>query len=1045
MKRRMTTVMAAWTAGVLAFVLLPLFGPAAPAGAATEDFTLSMTSGELLIRDAEEAFPIGLPTSVSGTNTDGQLTDLAFATPTISFVQEVPQYGTQAFIDAIFSMVGPGSGSINENGDVVVNISLNVDLEITVPILAYLSECKATPVNLTLTSTAPYDGETVTLAAPNFSVPEVPFGPTCINEVASAVNDALLGFGHSLTMTFAGDVTLPVAGEPTTTTMSVDPAAGSRLGQEVTLSAEVEPTEEPDEPVELPGSVTFYDGDANLGTAPLNADGEATLTTTGLSAGTRTLRAVYSGAPPDWQPSSSPGLPYTVASVPLVSTNLTGNVVVGGVDKEFTVSVRNADLGQDLDGVRVDVTIFRPVSGGSLSASTLAHVVDGSPVPVTLAGTGSQSVPLTGSIESDAWAAAPGDEAIETLRLTVPAGVSPGTIRVIFELVIEDDDEDVVLSSTSRDLNLTVATRVATALSAAVVTPIVRQGTIIEVYNLRITPPQGTLNPTGTVSFWVGGRPVLSRQGGQPSLEPWAPSSDHGGGALDFHLVVPEDMALGTHVVEARYSGNSVFAGSVGTWSVTVEPGRGEMYDCIYAGIRAGRFVANVSVLGDVPGVGVRGQDLGVERIDVKMYMSRTIGHTSLVGQVIAGLPTTTADFGLTGGGGGGFASIAQSGHTPMMAPGSPTDWLINLGGGTGTLPVAHDAGTTLEVGLESIVFDANHPSAVFTVSCQPFDESGAWVASVTSTGTSLTVEPMEPGEDVREGDDVVLTAQALPASPGFVEFLDGEATLGVAPVDALGVARMTTSSLPTGERTLTARYFGEIYPDSTSDPVVLFVERIDCIGFAEPGSGAVVRLIYMTVLNRCPDQPGFDFWVSRLDGGATRESVANAMAASHEARKVLVDEAYHLMLGRSADAEGKEFWATRLGQTGSYRELIGDLGSSGEFRALSGGTDAGIVDRLYDRLLRRAPTAADRSYWVGQIQTRGVRATVIKMFDLDEPLGTLVRDTYGRLIDRAPTTSERDAGVNLMRARSDRAALNASVINLNDFYTRAQSFPNVG
>ena len=61
---------------------------------------------------ATEAAEISLPTTVSGTNTDGQLSDIDFSTPTISFRQDVPQYGTYADIDAAFSMVEPGSGTI---------------------------------------------------------------------------------------------------------------------------------------------------------------------------------------------------------------------------------------------------------------------------------------------------------------------------------------------------------------------------------------------------------------------------------------------------------------------------------------------------------------------------------------------------------------------------------------------------------------------------------------------------------------------------------------------------------------------------------------------------------------------------------------------------------------------------------------------------------------------------------------------------------------------------------------------------------------------
>jgi hypothetical protein len=76
------------------------------------------------------------------------------------------------------------------------------------------------------------------------------------------------------------------------------------------------------------GSVTFSDGSTKLGSAPLNANGQAVLNLTSLSAGNHPLQATYSGDPSNFS-STSPTLVQTVllrpTSVDLTATSTDPN------------------------------------------------------------------------------------------------------------------------------------------------------------------------------------------------------------------------------------------------------------------------------------------------------------------------------------------------------------------------------------------------------------------------------------------------------------------------------------------------------------------------------------------------------------------------------------------------------------------------------------------------------------------------------------------------------------------------------------------------
>jgi hypothetical protein len=76
------------------------------------------------------------------------------------------------------------------------------------------------------------------------------------------------------------------------TTTSLISSGQPSVGQPVTFTATVTPSSNLVQP--LTGNVQFYDGNTLLGTVPLSGT-TATFTTTGLSAGTHSIRAVYSG------------------------------------------------------------------------------------------------------------------------------------------------------------------------------------------------------------------------------------------------------------------------------------------------------------------------------------------------------------------------------------------------------------------------------------------------------------------------------------------------------------------------------------------------------------------------------------------------------------------------------------------------------------------------------------------------------------------------------------------------------------------------------
>jgi Big-like domain-containing protein/galactose oxidase-like protein len=122
------------------------------------------------------------------------------------------------------------------------------------------------------------------------------------------------------------------------------------------------------------GAVQFFDGDALLGTAWLNADGQARLTVSRTPAGTRSITARYSGSS-IFSDSTSPALSQSVAK-----GNATTSFTITPIQRQYS------------DRVTFVATVSPPTAAQSVTFKTGAAVLGTAPV---VAGTATLNIPLS--------------------------------------------------------------------------------------------------------------------------------------------------------------------------------------------------------------------------------------------------------------------------------------------------------------------------------------------------------------------------------------------------------------------------------------------------------------------------------------------------------------------------------------------------------------------------------------------------------------------------------------------------------------------------
>lgn len=161
----------------------------------------------------------------------------------------------------------------------------------------------------------------------------------------------------------------------------------------------------------------------------------------------------------------------------------------------------------------------------------------------------------------------------------------------------------------------------------------------------------------------------------------------------------------------------------------------------------------------------------------------------------------------------------------------------------------------------------------------------------------------------------------------------------------------------------------------------------------------------YSDLLQRSPESPAFETWVSELDGGLPRTSYALALLQSGEFHEVLVNEFYGVYLERAADPGGLAAFAPLIDGGSSWEYVQSLILASDEFFTNVGGADENFVSALYGVVLEREPDKAGFHAFVEALSEGWSRQQVADAFVLSpEGRAVLIAGMYesflGRVVD---------------------------------------------
>lgn len=214
------------------------------------------------------------------------------------------------------------------------------------------------------------------------------------------------------------------------------------------------------------------------------------------------------------------------------------------------------------------------------------------------------------------------------------------------------------------------------------------------------------------------------------------------------------------------------------------------------------------------------------------------------------------------------------------------------------------------------------------------------------------------------------------------------------------------------------------------------------------------VRLVYLDVLERCPDKPGRNYWADQLTNGLPRDVLVATILFSDESLRRISQIWYQTLLGRAATPTELNDALALLRYDGDDTLLYAKLGASTEYFDLVADThpvltpDDAWVQDVFHGILDRDIDAGGQSYFRGII---GQPSTVFNRFVAAIVMGRSPEKAHLIATDLIHTILRRPAdagGVDywanwlLQPGRFKSLWLQVILLSSDETYNQAQSEP---
>jgi hypothetical protein len=202
------------------------------------------------------------------------------------------------------------------------------------------------------------------------------------------------------------------------------------------------------------------------------------------------------------------------------------------------------------------------------------------------------------------------------------------------------------------------------------------------------------------------------------------------------------------------------------------------------------------------------------------------------------------------------------------------------------------------------------------------------------------------------------------------------------------------------------------------------------------------VDSVYRDVLGRNASTREYPGWVKQILKGMPRAKVGVGFVTSTEYRNLMTAAAYQGVLGRAPSGAEVTNWVSAMKKGFTTPDGIWEIFlSTKEFFNDSGGTNAGYVNGVIEKIDGRAATPAEQVSWSKVIVKSGSKAFVNAIFTSPEAERSQVNTAFQKFFGRAASTNEQNTWAAYVRTHG-LLSLRAQLLGSTEYWNRAQRTP---
>ncbi|MEI7923958.1 MAG: Ig-like domain-containing protein [Planctomycetota bacterium] len=726
------------------------------------------------------------------------------------------------------------------------------------------------------------------------------------------------------------------------------------------------------------GTVTFFSGATNLGSAPLDGIGQAILSTALATLGHNTLTAIYSGS-------------YT-------NTSSTSNTLDQHVTQALTTTSLNVSPNPSIYG-----------QSATLSATVTAQLPAGGTPTGTLTFYNGATALGSGTLDAN------GTATLSTSSL--PVGLAP--------LTAVYNGSPAYATSTSPLVNLVVdAIPTTTSLTGTPNPSVYGQSVLLSVTVASVSP--SVVVPSGVINFYNGAELI-----GFSAVDPTGHASINTSSFSAGNATLSAVFEAGTNfqnsasgpVVQAvqkattntnlTSSPNPSIYGQYVQISVVVtavSPGSGTPVGIvtIYDGnttLGSTQLDANGSATLNTAQLSVGNHPLLVAYDGASNFMASN--STSLTLTVNKAVTTTSLTTSPNPSGSNQavllVANVTANNSSPTTPTGNITFYNGNIVIGTSTIDSngsANFSTSALPSGNLSITASYSG-SGIYQTSVSPIITQVVYqtIANITLTASTLTPAS---ADSVTFTANVTPTYAGSPTPTGNVTFYSNGVAIGSGSLTS-GQASLTVTGfeLGLGVDSITAVYNG----DSAYQPVTSAAVEVQ----AGTQNERFINQSYQVIIGKLPNSQAVGAWNQYLTNGHSRAWVVGMMRRSAAGRAALIQNIFTEYLGRTASADEIKGVVAAAKATGtSPRAIV--LGSREYFDGKGGGSIPTYVNALETTLNTTFSTYAiakmSRQLASGVLPAKVAEEALLSPAGLPSLAQQLYQQTYSRAASSAEVNS---------------------------------------